>query len=424
MSNSLLLVSALLLSQADVPAKADESARDLKSDVRRLVRQLDADEADARESAEKELAELGPEVLGLLPPITPRTSAEVKERLGRVRKLLETATAKAIVNPALITLKGKMSLIEALLAFEMQTENLVVGYERRSADVEVAFDKTPYWEALDQVLDQAQLKINEFGGAPNALVVQAKPEAELPRFGSGTYAGVFRLEAMRIEARRDLRNPAVDVMNLTISIGWEPRVTPIALRQQLSEIEITDDRGESLVVSGAQGTRNAAPEIGQSAIEFGIPLTLPSRESKKIASIKGRFTALVPGSVETFEFDDLKRARDVEQERAGVTVTFERLRKNVDLYEARVAVRFDDASNALESHRGWVYRNEAYLVDGKGRKLENASYQSTRQGTNEVGVAYLFDLPGGPDGYKFVYKTPALVLQLPVEYELKDIELP
>lgn len=89
-----------------------------------------------------------------------------------------------------------------------------------------------------------------------------------------------------------------------------------------------------------------------------------------------------------------------------------------------MALRFDDAANALESHRGWVYQNEAYLTDKDGKKLENVGFQATRQETNEVGVAYLFDLPDGPEGCKFVYKTPALVLQLPVEYELKDIELP
>jgi hypothetical protein len=153
-------------------------------------------------------------------------------------------------------------------------------------------------------------------------------------------------------------------------------------------------------------------------------LQLASRESKRISSIKGRFTALVPGRVESFEFTDLATARDAEQERAGVVVTFERIRKNVDLYEVRMALRYEDAANALESHRNWVYRNEAFLIDQGGRRLENVGLQATRQGANEVGVAYLFDLPDGPEGCKFVYKTPALVLQLPVEYELKDIELP
>ncbi|HEU0067833.1 MAG TPA: hypothetical protein VFQ26_01050, partial [Nitrospiraceae bacterium] len=377
-----------------------------------------------RDAAEKALIKLGPSVLGLLPPITPRTAAEVKERLDRVRKELETASAQSVANPTTVTLEGEMSLPEAFIKFEEQTGNRVTGYDRRSGKVQLAFQATPYWQAIDQLLDQAELKINEFGGEDQALVVMARPEGELPRFGHAIYTGVFRLEPLRLEARRDLRNSSVNGMQLAIGVTWEPRLTPIAIRQPLNELEIKDDRGETLAVSGAQGALNAGIESGMSAVELNVPLGLPSREAKKIASVKGRLSVLAPGKMETFEFSDLEAARDVEQERAGVTVTFERLRKNVDLFEARINVRFEDAANALESHRGWVYRNEAYLLDAKGQRMENVGLQATRQETNEVGVAFLFDLPDGAKGCKFVYKTPALLLQLPVEFELKDIDLP
>jgi hypothetical protein len=417
-------VCLVLQVTAQVTASDNRSTADIKDEVHRLVRQLDDNERSQREAAEKSLVELGVEALNLLPPITPRTPAEVKERLGRVRKTLETTIAESIAQPSLVTLAGEMSLTEALQAMEQQTGNRVTGYERRSGKVKVAFDKTPYWQALDEVLDQANLNINEFGGEASSLVLTARPEGQASRTETGVYSGVFRLEALRLESRRDLRNPTVNGMRLSLGVTWEPRVAPIGLRQQLSEITVVDDRGEALSVAGNQGALNASAELGMSAIEFGIPLPLVSREAKRIALLKGRFTALIPGRVESFEFADLGTARDVEQARAGVVVTFERLRQNVDLYELRMALRFDDAANALESHRGWVYQNEAYLTDKDGKKLENVGFQATRQETNEVGVAYLFDLPDGPEGCKFVYKTPALVLQLPVEYELKDIELP
>ncbi len=415
---------ALLVSLFATAHAQEETTPDLKAEVAKLVLQLDANQRSEREAAEKALIELGSPALNLLPPITPRTPAEVKERLGRVRKILETANAESIAKPALVTLSGEMSLADAMTALEEQTGNKATGFERRGGQVTVDFDKTPYWQALDEILDQASLNINEFGGATNTLVLTARPDTETSRADAGVYSGVFRLEPLRLEARRDLRNPAVNSMRLSIGVAWEPRIAPIALRQQMSDVTITDDRGETLEVTGNQGAINASAETGMSAIEFGIPLPLPNREAKRIATLTGRFTALVPGRVEAFEFTDIKDSRDVEQERAGVVVTFERLRKNVDLYEARMALRFDEAANALESHRGWVYRNEAFLLDKDGNKLENVGLQATRQGTNEVGIAYLFDLPDGPEGCKFVYKTPALILQLPVEYELKDIELP
>ncbi|MBP85290.1 MAG: hypothetical protein CMJ64_01010 [Planctomycetaceae bacterium] len=424
MSGSVLPICLLLLVQADVPAQPKAPAPNLKAQVRELVQQLDADERAEREQAEKQLVELGSEALGLLPPITPRTPAEVKERLGRVRKTLETANAEAISKPTVITLKGEMSLADALQSFEEQTSNRVSGHERLGGTVDVDFDKVPYWQAFDALLDQAGLDVNAFGARQGALTVQARPDTGLQRSESATYSGVFRIEAQRLEARRDLRNPAVNVLQLTLGIAWEPRVSPIALRQQLTEIEITDDRGETLSITGRQGSRNVPVEFGMSAVDFGLPLALPSREAKKLASVKARFTALVPGSVETFEFSDLVESRDTELERAGVVVTFERLRKNVDLYQLAMRVRFENATNALASHRGWIFRNEAYVLDANGKKLNNIGLEETRRSTNEIGVAYLFDLSDGAEGCKFVYKTPALILQVPVEYELKDIELP
>ena len=70
-----------------------------------------------------------------------------------------------------------------------------------------------------------------------------------------------------------------------------------------------------------------------------------------------------------------------------------------------------------------IYSNEAFVRDSSGQRIENVGLQTTRQGQAEVGVAYLFPLPQGSDGCTFVYETPATILQVPVEYELQNIEL-
>jgi hypothetical protein len=73
------------------PAKPTaESPVELKAAVGRLVRQLDDTQLARRESAEKELIGLGPAVVDLLPPVTRQMPAEVKERLARVRRTLES----------------------------------------------------------------------------------------------------------------------------------------------------------------------------------------------------------------------------------------------------------------------------------------------------------------------------------------------
>ena len=64
--------------------------------------------------------------------------------------------------------------------------------------------------------------------------------------------------------------------------------------------------------------------------------------------------------------------------------------------------------------------------DDDGDRVEHAGFETTMQSERQTGFAYFFELPEGADigGYAWVYRTPAGIVQLPVEYELEDIPLP
>jgi hypothetical protein len=108
----------------------------------------------------------------------------------------------------------------------------------------------------------------------------------------------------------------------------------------------------------------------------------------------------------------------------GVKITLDDVRKNGAVWELHMRFSLDDAKTSLESHRDWVLQNLSYLVDKDGRHIENAGFESTRQTDNEVGAAYFFDTANDLDGLTWVYETPASIVDLPVTYELKDIDLP
>jgi len=164
---------------------------------------------------------------------------------------------------------------------------------------------------------------------------------------------------------------------------------------------------------------------GSCAVEVDIPLELPDRSARKIAKLTGTMEALIPGRVETFEFAELKDAKNVEIRRGGVVVILQMVRKNVETHEVRVLVRFDEASGALESHRaGWVYDNEAYLIGPDGKRVQQATFEGTRQAANAVALAYIFVPEKEIGQYKFIYKTPAALVKMPIPFELKDIDLP
>ena len=114
----------------------------------------------------------------------------------------------------------------------------------------------------------------------------------------------------------------------------------------------------------------------------------------------------------------------MEKRLAGVTVTLEQVRKNNEAWEVFVRARFDDAGDALASHRGWIFRNEAYLEGPDGKPIAYDTMETTLQTKNEVGVSYIFVLDKPPANMKFVYKTPGAILGTNVEYEIRNLDLP
>jgi hypothetical protein len=420
----LLLVGCCLCAQTAPPSQSESADSQLAVQVRRFVVQLNDDELARRDAAERDLIRLGPRILSLLPQAdAPRLPTEVQSRLERVREKLQRSAGAAVAQPTRVSLSGRLSLADAMASLHEQTGNRVVGFEGRPGWVALDLKDVLYWEALDQVLDQTQLSVNPFGGKPKALVVEARPNGRARRYGQAVYSEAFRFEAVRIESRRNLRDPAADGTRVTLAVSWEPRLDIVSLRQPLDRVVAVGSDGRTLQL-GRTGALNVPVDGGLSSVELGIPLARPDRSVDKIVNLKGELTALIPGAVEVFEFSELGDARGVRKRVAGATVTLERWRKNVDVYEARLRVRFDNAGGALESYRGWIYRNEAYLVGPDGKRIEHVGNHPTHQDANEIGLSVLFDLPQGPDGCRLVYTTPAVVLRVHLPYELTDIPLP
>jgi hypothetical protein len=199
---------------------------------------------------------------------------------------------------------------------------------------------------------------------------------------------------------------------------------PIALSQPADDVSATTDTGATLAVSQPDAVMDVEVPDGTQAAEIILPFELPQRGATKLASLKGRLRALVPGRQVKFQFGNLASAAGKTQRKGGVQVTVDDVRKNNAIWEVHMRMALDEANSALESHRGWVFQNKSYMLDKAGDEIDNVGLETTRQSRNEVGIAYLFDLPVGIEGLTWVYETPAAIVELPVEYEIKDIELP
>jgi len=423
-----MLLALLTFFMAAPPVVAADLDEELA--VRRLVRQLDAPQLAQREAAEAALLGLGPTALDLLPTPSDRMSPEVRLRLARVRQKLQQTASASVVEPSRITLKAEaMRLSDILAALEDQSGNRLIdarrpfGQQITDPALAIDFDKTPFWKALDTVLDRAGLTVYPYGQKETIRIVARSPGAT-PRAARAHYAGPFRFEPLLIRQHRDLRNPSGNVMQVEMQISWEPRIRPITLTQPLGEVRAVDEAGRPIPVENPEAELEAPIESDTAAVEMTLPFALPPPEAQAVATLAGTLSAMIPGRIETFRFDDLRTARNVRKRAAGVTATLEQIRRHGDLLEFWMSVRYDDPHGALASHRGWILRNAAYLQTADGKRIERASLHITRRTEQEIGLIHGFRLDDLPDGAAFVYQTPGAIFLSQFDYRFENLRLP
>ena len=162
-----------------------------------------------------------------------------------------------------------------------------MGQEATDPKLTVDFSKTPYWQALDQTLDQAKLTVYPYA-AKDELGIMARGPGAFPRVDRASYAGPLRLEATQLLAQRNLAAAGAGSLKLTLQVAWEPRLRPIVLQLPLAEVKAVDDRGTAIAVENPEGELERAVDPTGSAVEFQIPLVNPPRTAaSRFGSIKG-----------------------------------------------------------------------------------------------------------------------------------------
>ena len=400
----------------------------LKTKVLMLVHRLDADTGKERKEAEDGLIKLGPAIIDLLPSPESHPNENLANAIRRIRRQLQTIQAARSVEASTVTLHGRLKISQVLAEIQKQTGNKIADLPRPDdasipdPEIAVRFDKTPFWTAMDSVLDQAQLSIYPYG-QPGALQIVPRRPNELPRTGRAAMEGPMRIEPVSVLAKRELRSAAPPALQVSLEVAWEPRLQPIAIKQPMAALKILDSSGGSLAAENPEAEKEAFPRLGSSAVEMDIALAMPARPVKEIASLKGSLRAMMLGKVETFKFVDLLKGKQ-EKRIASATVALDEVRKNGDSWEVFIRLRFDDAGDALESHRNWVLQNEAHLEDASGKAIQPDSMETTLRNKDEIGVGYVFAMPELPKNSVFVYKTPGMVVTKDFPYEVRGVKMP
>ncbi|MEX0586674.1 MAG: hypothetical protein WD176_08525 [Pirellulales bacterium] len=423
------MLTAAMLSAVLVVAQAAPPATNLAAKVTELVKQLDSGLAQ-REAAKRQLIALGPDVLDLLPA---DGSPNVKKELGDVRRAIEEAHALTTGQGTEITMSGQFkNLAEFLPALEKQSGNRVIDLRRpeernEGGDLQIHFKQIRYWEALDMVLDHWELTTDPHAQLPGSattgsLAVVKRLRSQLPRTDCAEYRGPFRLEVTDLYARRNAREPAASTLKVGLQIEWEPKIAPIAVSQSLAKIEATLDDGR-LEVINPKAQLDVTIAHGSRAAAIEIPFTLPPREAKRIKTLRGTLSFLMPGRIESFRFEDFTTRKLKPLRRGSASVNLIRAARVANQWQVQLDVLYDKTAGGVQSHYGWIYDDRGSLI-GPDKKQIRASRFDSDAIEGGVRATYYFDAPENLKNYAFVYETPTALFDLPIEYEFKDLPLP
>ncbi len=405
----------IAVGQSDVESEA------IKKTVTVLSEGLDADKESERDAAEAELLVMGAKALRYLPAVSDDASAEWRMRIDRVRKRLMEMDSEQTFALTRVTLSGRMTGRETLESIAKMTQNtleLDAEIPALEQQIDVAFENALFWEAIDSVLDQLGLSIPPRDG--DRLSLMARPPEAPMRIAFATYMGGFRMEPISITKNLDLVFPEASSVTFQLSLAWEPRLTPAAIRFLIEDLSLVCDNGEVLRPKPNQGNEYVP---SGSLLVASFEFDEPSRTARRIEEWKGTIEVAIPGRPVEVEFNDLDTARDTKLLVGDLEITLERARKNRDIYEVLIGVSMREPP-ATDAMQGWSSLIDAHLVGPDGAKTEHAGWATTRMTNNEIGLSFLFEVEDDLKGYRFVFQAPQSVAHQTLEYSLEQVPLP
>ncbi len=423
---SLLFVCSSSCLVAQGPLATDPPSITAKLDlaeerVKTALSKLSDGTAEEKVAAEKELLEIGPRVLLHLPAPSSSATGDFRDRLIRIRDALQSQAINEYAQPSTITLSGNVSAADVLLELMDQSDNQLNIDQLPNRLIDVHFSETPFWEALDQVLDKFNLDIGPQSRNGSLQLIQRT--TPILRSSGAAYAGVFRFEPLRLDSTRTVLPSRLSNLSIALQVAWEPRLKPVYFHFPMEEVSAECDNGEILTAASPDSKPEYSPSES-SSMEASMMMTLPSRDAKKIVRLNGSLVAAIPGAPVQMEFEDLEAELPKTESVGKLQVTLLSVGKREEIYECKLKISLGDAGQTMDSFRGWLMSNEAYVVDSKGKRINNAGWNTNEMNSEAVGLTYFFELGESTKGFKLIYVAPGAVSFQQIDFLLKDIPLP
>lgn len=411
-----------------LPKKLDPMA--VAETVNELETKLLSESLSDRDEAEKKLIALGPVALEFLPPTRADMTADVRARLKKIRKELESQLAKSIGVTSKVSIQGKKELSDLLAQIEAQTGNhLQVMLPKLDIYVECDWQDESFWNVVNDLLERLDLFIDKYNGDGKQLILTPRPPKQhqnldqvFDRFRPvRSFEGAIALEVERVDTSVNLANPELSGTAIEVTARWEPRLTPVELEIPYDSLVVIDDSDTPLEIS-KEGSIAFPLQPEFTSTEFVINLPLIPSGALRIKSLEGVCRMRVTGRRERFEFDKVdEMERGFWQEYADSVVTFDGIRTLEDLFQVRVLLQYSGDKEGLESYHSWALDNPGYLLAPDGRRIDPFSLETYAQDGGTIGIGYIF--AEIPKQARFIYETPSCVFTVESKFRFENIPL-
>jgi hypothetical protein len=430
---ALLMLTAIPIAAISpgIPVVADDQPS-LRITAEALIKKLDSASLMDRTRAEKDLLDLGPDVLTFLPSPELIASVSARESIKRLRVQLERRAARESAQASHVKFVDETTVGELLKLIVTQTRNRIEladdSQHLSKRKMTVDFDNRPFWDCVDEVCRQLNARTS-FNVQQGVLQLQTRQPGD-PKELQVQRAGPYRMAVTSVEVRPIVGDPKERLLRISTRISLEPRLRPLFLHFAAADLSAVGSNGKSLATWNPAATYELPVGDAGREVPVQFDYRLPVDDNRREIAIHGRLAVQLAAGTERIVFDQTSLAAGTMRRRGGVTVrlrdiTTEQVPGDAGTVEIKVAVVYDAGGPAFESHRTWMFHNAVYLESEAGQRLDFTEYDTSLQGNGAIGVDYRWTQFAGPlNRYRFVYEAPTLILDLPLDVKLENIPIP
>jgi hypothetical protein len=414
----------VLVSAGAPPAVSSPDAGSLRTEVARLLQQLDSNRISVRRAAEVRLREIGAAGLEFYPPMDAPIPPGVKTILDRIRPEIERKHAASLLEPTTITATGTRTLAAWAAELQRQTGNPVsmemCPESIQQRELDLAFESTLFWEAADRIAAAAGL-VAELNPELPRLELRPRTTNDPPVDSPGSYVGAWRarVKPIRTNSRRS------DLLHLSIGLHAEPRLRPLYAVAAANRIHVESEAGQFPPFNPLAQVERTAGGEGHRSILLETEFLRPAADVGSPVRVHGDCVATVATGAAELRFERFaeqadKVDRPLKRRRGGVVGEIRKVTipeaeaGETRTYIVSAAIAWEGPAVAFESHRTWMLYNEVSLHDpGSGARFDlNGGFSTSDQGDGLVVIDYTFrDVPPRFHAADFVLTAPTLITE-------------